>query len=85
MLKNHCIHFQNCYLIEFHEEYVRIRKSIKSNIFLEETILQLEKDFVMIGVHFDIEKPISIFKEVCIFTFHHIKDLLIYFKLVIQS
>ena len=52
-----------------------IANSIKSHMFLEETILQLEKDFLMIGVHFDIEKPISTFNEVLTFTFHLIEDL----------
>ena len=41
-----------------------IGNSINPNMFLEETILQLEKDFLMIGVYFDIEKPISTFNEV---------------------
>ena len=54
---------------------LELEKSIKSNMFLEETILQLEKDFLMIGVHFDFEKPISTFKEVFTFTFHLIEAL----------
>lgn len=54
---------------------LEIEKSIKSNMFLEETILQLEKDFLMIGVHFDFEKPISTFMEVFTFTFHLLEAL----------
>ena len=36
-------------------DIIEVDNSIKSNKFLNETALQLEKDFLMIGIHFDIE------------------------------
>ena len=36
-------------------DIIEVDNSIKSNKFLNEMVLQLEKDFLMIGIHFDIE------------------------------
>lgn len=56
-------------------DVIEVDNSIKSNRFLNETILQLEKDFLMIGIHFDIEHPVSTYKDIFSFTFHLIEAL----------
>lgn len=56
-------------------DIIEVDNSIKSNKFLNETALQLEKDFLMIGFHFDIEHFIFTYKDIFSFTFHLIELL----------
>jgi len=56
-------------------ELSELNRSIQSNNLLKETVDQLEKDFLMIGVNFDIEKPVSDYKDLFSFTFHLIDAL----------
>ena len=44
-------------------DLIRIDDAIMANEFLKETTFQLEKDFLNIGVNFDIEKPIHDYKQ----------------------
>ena len=52
-------------------ELTNINAQLKANQYLQETIAQVEKDFLMIGVNFDIEKPASDYNSL----FTHIKKL----------
>ena len=45
-----------------------IQSVIIANQLLPETVKQLEKDFLMIGVNFDIEKPVKDYKKLFSFT-----------------
>ena len=56
-------------------DIIEVDNSIKSNKFLNETSLQLEKDFLMIGIHFDIEQSVFTYKDIFSFTFHLIESL----------
>lgn len=56
-------------------DIIEVDNSIKSNKFLNETALQLEKDFLMIGFHFDIEHFVFTYKDIFSFTFHLIELL----------
>ena len=38
-------------------ELTNINAQLKANQYLQETLAQLKKDFLMIGINFDIEKP----------------------------
>ena len=49
--------------------------SIQNNLFLQETAQQLEKDFLMIGINFDIDTPVSDYKYLFSFTYHLINAL----------
>ena len=51
-------------------DIIEVDNSIKSNKFLNETALQLEKDFLMIRIHFDIEQCVFTYKDIFSFTFH---------------
>ena len=48
-------------------DLVKIIDAIKSNKFLIETTFQLEKDFLNIGVDFDIQKPVQDYKQLFAF------------------
>ena len=44
-------------------DLIKVSKLIASNKFLIETTFQLEKDFLNIGVNFDIKKPVQDYKQ----------------------
>ena len=44
-------------------DLIRIKDTIIANEFLIETTFQLEKDFLNIGVNFDIQKPVQNYKQ----------------------
>ena len=52
-----------------------VNNSIQNNNFLNETVSQIKKDFLMVGVNFDIEKPVSSFNKLFIFTYNLINAL----------
>ena len=52
-----------------------IDAEIKTNHFLNETTTQLEKDFLSIGVNFDIDKPVQDYKQLFSFTSHLVNAL----------
>ena len=52
-----------------------VNKSIQNNLFLQETAQQLEKDFLMIGINFDIDTPVSDYKHLFSFTYHLVNAL----------
>ena len=52
-----------------------VNAQIKANQYLVETLAQLEKDFLMIGVSFDIEKPIVKYKTLFTFTTNLVNSL----------
>ena len=56
-------------------DLVSVDSSIQNQDFLKETTLQLEKDFLMVGVNFDIEKPVESYKYLFSFTFNLINSL----------
>jgi len=45
-----------------------VNAKIQSNQFLNETTTQLEKDFLTVGVNFDIDKPVKDYKQLFSFT-----------------
>tara|TARA_B100000795_G_C22684476_1_gene393100 strand:- start:284 stop:640 length:357 start_codon:yes stop_codon:yes gene_type:complete len=45
-----------------------VNAKIQSNQFLNETTTQLEKDFLSVGVNFDIDKPVQDYKHLFSFT-----------------
>jgi len=49
-------------------DLVSVESHIKANQYLSETVAQLEKDFLMIGVNFDIQKPVTDYKALFTFT-----------------
>ena len=51
-------------------DLVSVQSQIKANKYLSETAAQLEKDFLMIGVNFDIEKPVADYKTLFSFTYN---------------
>ena len=51
-------------------DLVSVQSHIKANQYLSETVLQLEKDFLMIGVNFDIQKPVTDYKTLFAFTYN---------------
>ena len=53
-----------------------INNSIEKNSFLNETVEQLEKDFLMIGVNFDVSKPVLSYSSLFNFTIHLVDSLL---------
>jgi len=54
---------------------LEVNNSIQNNLFLQETAQQLEKDFLMIGINFDIDTPVSDYKYLFSFTYHLINAL----------
>ena len=56
-------------------DLVSVDSSIQNQDFLKETTSQLEKDFLMVGVNFDIEKPVESYKYLFSFTFHLINSI----------
>ena len=53
-----------------------INNSIEKNSFLNETVEQLEKDFLMIGVNFDVPTPVLSYSSLFNFTIHLVDSLL---------
>ena len=49
-------------------DLLKINDAIRANKLLIETTLQLEKDFLTIGVKFDVQKPIQDYKTLFSFT-----------------
>ena len=47
-----------------------INNSIEKNSFLNETVEQLEKDFLMVGVNFDVPKPVLSYSSLFNFTIY---------------
>tara|TARA_B100000378_G_scaffold191118_1_gene155355 strand:+ start:170 stop:535 length:366 start_codon:yes stop_codon:yes gene_type:complete len=56
-------------------DLISVNAQIKANQYLAETLAQLEKDFLMIGVNFDIEKPIVEYKTLFAFTNNLVNSL----------
>ena len=56
-------------------DLVFVQSHIKTNQYLSETVLQLEKDFLMIGVNFDIQKPVADYKTLFSFTYNLVNSL----------
>ena len=54
---------------------IEVNSSIQNNLFLQETVQQLEKDFLMIGINFDIDTPVSDYKYLFSFTYHLVNAL----------
>ena len=54
---------------------LKVNDSIGENSFLNETVEQLEKDFLMIGVNFDIPKPVLCYSSLFNFTFNLVDAL----------
>ena len=54
---------------------IEVNNSIQNNLFLQETTQQLEKDFLMIGINFDIDTPVSDYKYLFSFTYHLVNAL----------
>ena len=48
----------------------KVNDSIEENSFLNETVEQLEKDFLMVGVNFDVPKPVLNYSSLFNFTLH---------------
>jgi len=53
----------------------KVNDSIEENSFLNETVEQLEKDFLMEGVNFDVPKPVLSYSSLFNFTLHLVDDL----------
>ena len=53
----------------------KVNDSIEKNSFLNETVEQLEKDFLMVGVSFDVPKPFLNYSSLFNFTLHLIDAL----------
>jgi len=56
-------------------DLITVNDKIQSNQFLNETSNQLEKDFLSIGVNFDIDKPVQDYKQLFSFTSHLVNAL----------
>ena len=56
-------------------DLVSVQSHIKANQYLSETVAQLEKDFLMIGVNFDIQKPVTDYKALFTFTNNLVNSL----------
>jgi len=54
---------------------IEVNNSIQNNLFLQETAHQLEKDFLMIGINFGIDTPVSDYKYLFSFTYHLVNVL----------
>ena len=53
----------------------KVNDSIEENSFLNETVEQLEKDFLMVGVNFDVPKPVLSYSSLFNFMLHLIDAL----------
>ena len=53
----------------------KVNDSIEENFFLNETVEQLEKDFLMVGVNFDVPKPVLSYSSLFNFTLHLVDAL----------
>ena len=53
----------------------KVNDSIEENSFLNETVEQLEKDFLMVGVTFDVPKPVLSYFSLFNFTLHLVDAL----------
>ena len=53
----------------------KVNDSIEENSFLNETVEQLEKDFLMVGVTFDVPKPVLSYSSLFNFTLHLVDSL----------
>jgi len=53
----------------------KVNDSIEENSFLNETVEQLEKDFLMVGVNFDVPKPVLSYSSLFNFTFNLVDAL----------
>jgi len=53
----------------------KVNDSIEENSFLNETVEQLEKDFLMVGVNFDVPKPVLSYSSLFNFTLHLVDSL----------
>ncbi len=51
-------------------DLVSVQSQIKANKYLNETVAQLEKDFLLIGVSFDIQKPVADYKTLFAYTYN---------------
>ena len=56
-------------------DLVSVQSQIKANKYLNETVAQLEKDFLLIGVSFDIQKPVADYKTLFSFTYNLVNSL----------
>ena len=56
-------------------DLVSVQSKIKANQYLSETVVELEKDFLMIGVNFDIQKPVADYKTLFSFTYNLVNSL----------
>ena len=56
-------------------DLISVNTQIKANQYLAETLAQLEKDFLMIGVNFDIQKPVTDYKALFTFTNNLVNSL----------
>jgi hypothetical protein len=56
-------------------DLIKIKDTIKANEFLIETTFQLEKDFLNIGVNFDIQKPVHDYKQLFSFASNLVNTL----------
>ena len=56
-------------------DLIKVSDTIMANKFLTETNFQLKKDFLNIGVNFDVEKSVNNYKEVFSFTSRLINTL----------
>ena len=66
-------------------DIIEVDNSIKSNKFLNETALRLERDFLMIGIHFDIGQFGFTYKDIFSFSFHLIESLNIHYPIKILN
>ena len=51
-------------------DLVSVQFQIKANQYLSKTVLQLEKDFLLIGINFNIQKPVSDYKALFTFAYN---------------
>jgi hypothetical protein len=56
-------------------DLVAINTQIKTNNYLRETVEQLEKDFLMCGINFDIAKPVSDYNGLFTATYNLVNTL----------
>ena len=56
-------------------DLVSVQSQIKANKYLNETVAQLEKDFLLIGVSFDIQKPVADYKTLFAYTYNLVNTI----------
>ncbi len=56
-------------------DLVALDAQLKANEYLEETVVQLEKDFLMVGINFDIIKPVKNYTQLFEFTSYLVNAL----------